>query len=147
MLMSVIALCKHRTSGGKQCKAHRRVGDDFCFFHSPETIRQRRAARKAGGISRSRKASALPPDVPEIVVRNSSEVCALLTQTINQVRRGQIDARIANSAGYLSGILMRGLEQGQAEERLARLELALGIAGDYEKEVVANANQKYSGSN
>src|SRR5438270_11267168 len=100
MTMTAIAQCKHRTSAGKPCRAHPRGGDEFCFFHSPETIRQRREARRAGGISRSKTVRALAADVPDIAIRNSSDVCDLLTQTINQVRRGQIDARVANSVGY-----------------------------------------------
>jgi hypothetical protein len=46
----------------------------------------------------------------------------LLGETINQVRRGGIDLRVANCVGYLSGILLAALEKGQMEERLAALE-------------------------
>ena len=80
-------------------------------------------------------------------MRSSTEICDLLGETIGQVRCGQLDPRIANSVGHLTGILLRGLEQAQLEERLARVEVALGIAGDHEKEVIVNADQKRPSSN
>jgi hypothetical protein len=47
---------------------------------------------------------------------------ALLTDSINRLRRGQLDPRVANAMGYLTGVLLRALEQGAVEERLARIE-------------------------
>ena len=46
------------------------------------------------------------------------------------VRKGQLDPRVSNAIGYLAGILLRALEQGPTEERLARLETTLGLAGN-----------------
>jgi hypothetical protein len=45
---------------------------------------------------------------------------ACLAESINQLRRGQLNPRIATGIGYLSGILLRALEQGPVEERLAK---------------------------
>jgi hypothetical protein len=50
-----------------------------------------------------------------------------LAKSINDVLRGTLDPRVANSAGYLANILLRSLEQGPLEERMARLEAALAI--------------------
>ena len=46
----------------------------------------------------------------------------MLGETINQVRKGRVDPRIANAVGYLAGILLKGLEQGDTEKRLVELE-------------------------
>ena len=61
---------------------------------------------------------------------NSQDVANLLGESINQLRRGQLDPRVANAMGYLAGILLRALEQGPMEERLAHLEAILGKSGN-----------------
>jgi hypothetical protein len=53
------------------------------------------------------------------------DVSAFLADSINQLRRGQLDPRVANGVGYLSSVLLRALEQGPLEERLAKIEAAL----------------------
>jgi len=52
-------------------------------------------------------------------------VVRLLAQTINQVRRGNIDPRISNAIGYIAGTLLKAIEQDQIEKRLAQLESIL----------------------
>jgi hypothetical protein len=52
-------------------------------------------------------------------------VTGLLAETINQVRRGEIDPRISNAVGYLAGILLKAKQQDELEQRLARLESVL----------------------
>ena len=63
------------------------------------------------------------------------DVANLLGESISQVRRGELDPRVANAVGYLSGILIRALEQGVVEERLAKIEAALGLDEGSEKQV------------
>jgi hypothetical protein len=49
--------------------------------------------------------------------------------SINRLRKGELDPRVANAMGYLASILLRALEQGPMEERLAHLETILGKNG------------------
>jgi len=49
-------------------------------------------------------------------------VVKLLGETINQVRRGEIDARVANTVGYLSNIVLAATAQRDLKTRLAELE-------------------------
>jgi len=67
----------------------------------------------------------LPKDTPDHPLASPSDVSSLLAQSINQLRRGQLDLRIANGIGYLASVLLRALEQGPMEERLAHLEAVL----------------------
>jgi hypothetical protein len=53
----------------------------------------------------------------------------MLEETINNVRQGRIDLRVSNAIGFLSGILLRALENGPLEERLNHLEAILGGKG------------------
>lgn len=48
----------------------------------------------------------LPADAPAVTVEDGVDVVRLLCETISQVRRGEIDPRIANSVGYLSNVLL-----------------------------------------
>ena len=69
-------------------------------------------------------------------------MCSLLGDTINQVRRGLIDSRIATTVGYLAGTLLRGLEHGQLDDRLTRIEAKLGIVDSTRRETIPNAPAK-----
>ena len=64
----------------------------------------------------------MPADSAPLRLSTVSEVIALLENTINNVRDGHINAKDANTIGYLSGILLKALEQGRVEERLTALE-------------------------
>jgi len=119
--------CEHRLPTGKRCRAHARMNDRFCFFHSAVTAADRGRARRAGGVARSWGAAVLPSDTQDLPLHNTDDVCALLAESINQVRRGQIDPRVANAMGYLASILLGALQQGPLEERLQRLEETLGL--------------------
>jgi hypothetical protein len=53
-------------------------------------------------------------------------VSTLLADSINQLRRGQLDPRVANAMGCVATVLLRALEQGPLEERLGKIEELLG---------------------
>src|SRR4051812_32349971 len=100
--------CCHRRSDGGTCRAKAVSGSSLCFFHAPDRAADRLKAQKAGG--RRNKVAALPTDTPDYDLKNVGDVVILLGSTINQVRKGQVDPRVANSVGYLSGILLKALE-------------------------------------
>jgi hypothetical protein len=77
----------------------------------------------------------LPQGTPDNPLRNTHEVVTLLAESINHLRRGQLDPRVANAVGYLSGILLKALEQGRTEERLNHLEVVLGCNKGGEAEI------------
>ena len=114
--------CRYKRPKGKRCQANAIAGSEFCFFHDPNRAGDRRVAQQTGGLRN--KSASLPPDTPDIEMRNVSDVGALLGVTINQVRRGQIDPRIANAVGYLSSTLLKALEIGSLEARISALETA-----------------------
>jgi len=117
--------CQHMKDDGTPCQANALKDSDFCFFHDPDSADKRQAARRAGGVERSKRAAVLPTDTPDLPLKTSADVVALLAQTINQVRRGDIDPRISNAVGYLAGITLKAMEQSDLEGRLADLENAV----------------------
>jgi hypothetical protein len=103
------------------------------------TIRPERATvigldKRAGSIAADRPV-VLPADTPDHPLGNTIDVSALLSDSINRLRRGQLDPRVANAMGYLTSVLLRSLEQGPIEERLAKIEATLA----------ANAHQGIGG--
>ncbi len=67
----------------------------------------------------------LPSSAPDAKLETADDAVKLLADTINQVRRGEIDPKIANAVGHLAGLLMRGLKDSETERRLAALESAV----------------------
>src|SRR5437588_6567425 len=117
--------CEFRKKNSETCNADAQTGKSLCVFHDPAKASEGRRARRAGGIARSRGAAVLPSDTPDHPLANTKEVSAFLADSINQLRRGQLDPRVANGIGYLTSVLLRALEQGPLEERMAKIEAAL----------------------
>jgi hypothetical protein len=100
------------------------AGSAFCFFHNPETAAKRKTAQSAGG--QGRQITVLPPSAPEAKLEKSQDAVRLLADTINQVRRGEIDPKVANAVGYLTGLLLKALHEAETERRVSALEAAVG---------------------
>jgi len=109
--------CKATTKAGHRCTA-KATDSGKCFLHTDPS-----AAAELGrrGGQRNRHVQELS-EVPEWRLRTNGDVVSLLGETINMVRRRQVDPRVANAVGYLSGILLKAMEQGELEERVAKLE-------------------------
>jgi len=92
----------------------------LCVFHDPAMAAKIRKARQAGGVSRARNIATLAAETPDHLLGNTQDVSVQLAVSINQLRRGQLDPRMANAIGYLSSVLLRSLEQGWGQVRSAQ---------------------------
>lgn len=110
--------CQFIKSNQDQCKANAMLNSEFCFTHNPKTLEAKRAAVIKGGESPKRNYNPLRP----IKLDNNKSVVNLLAATINEVRQGVIDLRVANCIGYLSGHLIKALETANLEERICKIE-------------------------
>ena len=110
--------CKFIKSNGKQCQAWAMEDSDFCFTHNPKMEKERKEAVIRGGKSPKRNYIPLEP----IEVKDNKDVVKLIVQTINEVRRGVIDIRVANCIFYGSGQLIKALEIANLEERVSKIE-------------------------
>jgi hypothetical protein len=130
--------CAYRKKDGEPCKAYAREDDQFCFFHSPGSTRDRREAQKAGGTTRGRQNTAIAMrEIPDNPLHNSADICGLLSTTINEVRSGRLQPRIATAVGYLANILLAAQEHGPLEDRLSRLETVLRMSDGSPQKVAA----------
>lgn len=112
--------CQAVKLDGSRCQAAALQGSGFCFFHDPAKAAERQAAQSHGGSQNRMKT--LDADAPDVKVETCQDVVALVSETINQVRKGQLDPRVANAVGYLANVLIKAVEQGELEDRLTDLE-------------------------
>src|SRR5262245_12893118 len=115
--------CQEKKANGAGCMAYALAGSAFCFFHDPAKGAERTAARQAGG--RKHRAVVLPPETPDQPLATVADVVTLLAATINQVRRGALDPKVANTVGYLAALLLKALEESDLAARVAALEAAV----------------------
>lgn len=115
--------CRARKPDGTGCQAAALPGSDFCFFHDPDRADERRDAQSFGG-SRNRMKT-LDASAPDVKIESCQDVVRLISETINQVRKGQVDPRVANAIGYLANVLIKAYEQGDLEKRIKDLEAAV----------------------
>lgn len=122
--------CQATKQDGSPCLARPAPGETLCTFHDPKRAEERAAGRSKGGESRSRPRVVVPGDQPDLGLNDIGDVCVLLGNTINQVRKGTLDVKVASTVGYLASILIRAIEGGELEKRLAILETALRHQSD-----------------
>ena len=117
--------CEHVKPDGERCRAAAMHGSAYCFFHDPEQADKRRGAQQAGGRERCRPMLIASPAGEEAPLERVQDVAELLSDTIHQVRRGDLEPRVANAVGYLAGTLLKALQAGELEERVEQLERLL----------------------
>jgi len=119
--------CDFVKEDGTRCKNPTREGSALCWWHDPKKVTERLEAAAAGGRARGPKT--LPPETPYVELRSGADLARLIELTVNQIRRGEIDYRIAFAmAPYVS--VQRAILSDVAEERLTALEQALENAGE-----------------
>jgi hypothetical protein len=72
--------------------------------------------------SQGQRTATLPPDTPDLPLKTVGDVIAVLAVTMNQVRTGRLGVNVGNCLGVLAGVLLRAIEGGDFEQRLAALE-------------------------
>jgi hypothetical protein len=128
----VMAQCEFIKKDGSGCVANALIGKTVCVFHDPERREEGQEARRAGGKSRSKPPHVLPAQTPEAKLDSVKDVTVLISQTINQVRRGDLEAKVANSIGYLAGQLLKAQQLAIIEGRLDDLEKSVAAASKME---------------
>jgi len=122
-------LCKAVTKQGKPCKAIAQSGSDYCFFHDPNKSDKHKEARQKGGKNRCfpPTRTTLPKKTVDVVITSADDVISLLSETISQVRRGDIDPKVANSINQCANVILRAREQGDIDERIKKLAEKVGV--------------------
>jgi predicted RNA-binding protein with EMAP domain len=116
-------LCQWVKLDGGKCQVRKIAGSSYCFFHDPEKTAEREAAQRTEALKN--QVAVLPSSAPDARLLDARDVVKLIAETINHVRRGEVDPKVANSVGYLAGRLMKALHASEIEKRLAALEMAV----------------------
>jgi len=99
--------CKARTKAGDPCRAPS-VERGLCFFHAhPEKLPE--LGRQGG--QKNRRWTSDGCELPTIPLKSIDDVLGLLEETINRIRQGPFDLRVANSIGFLVWIHLKALAQ------------------------------------
>lgn len=129
-----MAKCKAITKSGATCKAQAQTGRDFCFVHDPAKTEEIKTAQSRGGSSlKVIDRGEYKPwrgTAGEVTVMNTprpQEIVNLLANTIDEVKTGEIDPKVANAVGYLAGIIVKVMELEALDERLSAIEEAVGV--------------------
>jgi hypothetical protein len=116
--------CIATTREGKPCRAWATEDSDFCLTHGqPDKVRE--AGRRGGQAAREK--AVLPSAAFEL--KTPQQVASMLEHITNAMLQGQLDRGLASCAGYLGQGIIKALEQGDLEQRIAALEERLGRNG------------------
>jgi hypothetical protein len=127
-----MAQCNATRKDGQPCGAEAQVGRAVCFFHDPDRSGDRKDAQSRGGSAKNTLQVVRPwrgreGEVTVIKSPTTEEIVSLIADTIDEVKVGAIDPKIANAVGYLSGVLLKALEYDALNERLQAIEEAIGM--------------------
>lgn len=96
------------------------MDNGYCYLHNPDIPEEeKKLARVRGGENNAVLIGEL---MDESKVRTNQDVVELMEGVINNVKRGVLDVRVANTLGYLAGVSQRAIKEVEVEERLRRIE-------------------------
>ena len=124
--------CQATTASGNSCKAWAQADSEYCFIHDPSRAKDRAKARKRGG--HARKDRTADPAHRQVEITEVGDVLGLLETGVNDLLKLENSISRARAVGSLAGILLKALEVGELEERLAALEERLAKYEDQKHE-------------
>jgi len=112
--------CKFIKPDGTQCNANAMSGLDYCYTHNPDISNdEKREARQRGGQNR---AVAISEPLPPLAIVEPNDAVLLIVDTINRVRAGELDIRVANCLGFLTDKLLKAFEVSKLNDRVELIE-------------------------
>ncbi len=112
--------CKYIKSNKKRCDSNALNGDKYCFWHSDNiNDAEKQKARITGGKSNISK---ITNPLPPMEINEPDDVVNLLADTIERVRNGEMDVKIANCLGFLSSHLIKALELSNLKNKVEAIE-------------------------
>jgi hypothetical protein len=121
-------MCEFVHPDGRRCEAAPVRGERWCCFHHPGLAEKRKQAQSAGGKTQARKALS---EAPLVRLDSRDAIIDLLSETVQQVRTGQLDPKIANAVGYLCNVIRQLVEQEDIErlaQEIEKLKQQLGLS-------------------
>ena len=114
--------CTAKTKRGLPCKGWAVSGSDFCFVHDPSLAKERAAARSKGGRARHGRRIGQTGAGDPVILGDVGAVVRLLERVINDALSLENSLQRARTVGSLAGVVLKGLEVGELEDRVSALE-------------------------
>lgn len=112
--------CELVKPDGERCGAPAMAGANYCYLHNPAIdADEKRAAQVRGGLTHR---AAVAEPLPALPIAGPGDVITLLGDTVNRVRAGELDPRVANCLGVLAGHLLKAFEIAQTATRIEKIE-------------------------
>ena len=112
--------CSFTKPDEKQCNANAMSEADYCYTHNPDiSDEEKREAKQRGGQNR---AVAISEPLPPLTIAEPNDAVLLIVDTINRVRAGELDIRVANCLGFLTDKLLKAFEVSQLNDRVEVIE-------------------------
>ena len=122
--------CKYIKSDGSKCGANAMGGGDYCYHHNPDiTNKEKKESQSKGGRA---NAMIIKKPLSPVKLSKPKHIVILLEDTVNRVRSGEMDAKIANCIGVLSGQLIRALDMADISQRVEKIERVIFEKTTYE---------------
>ena len=95
-------------------------GSEFCYLHNPAiSEEEKKDARSRGG--KENQITVRAP-LPPLKLGSAKDVIVLLEDTINGVRNGELDVRVANCLGFLTDKLLKAYEVAELNDKVEAME-------------------------
>ncbi len=114
--------CRFIKHNGEKCGSNAMKKGEFCFFHNPDSDEARKQAQSSGGKG---NVVVVKEPLAPVEIKEVSDVVFLLEDNVNRVRSGEIDVRVGNCIGVLSGHLIKALEVASIANRVEIIERAI----------------------
>jgi hypothetical protein len=119
------ARCNAIRRDGRRCTSPVVLGNGFCFAHDPAREEDAAAGRRAGGRGRSKTVR-----LQRLLSPRVAAVCDRLEPLIGELRRGEVEPRVATAMAAVARTLVQLETTAGLEERLRSLESLLQRGGD-----------------
>jgi hypothetical protein len=120
--------CQATTGRGQPCQAWSCNGSEYCFWHDPDRLQDRAAARRRGGQARHGRSVIASGD--PVTIESLGDLVELVNRAINDVLLLENSIARARALGYLAGVAITALQQSEIERRLAALESVLNARSE-----------------
>jgi len=112
--------CKGIKTDETQCNANAMSELDYCYTHNPDISNEdKREAKQRGGQNR---AVAISEPLQPLAIAEPTDAVLLIVDTINRVRAGELDIRVANCLGFLTDKLLKAFEVSKLNDRVEIIE-------------------------
>lgn len=103
-----------------RCKAFVVAGSLYCLSHDIEMKEVKHEAVQKGGQADSYKK--LDLKLPPFEITQPQDVTKAVVQTINELRDGKLPPRVANTIGYLLGIVIKAFEVAELDDKIEAID-------------------------